>query len=101
MKITNNGESIDVCDICRQRTLVRKLAKDHDHANGEWRGQLCGRCNMGLGHFKDDPVRLQRAAQYIAFWRMSHKDPPDTDCNFEDYADRPQNRRDVNKSHGG
>jgi hypothetical protein len=88
MKTTEKGQCIDVCDICQQRTLVKKLARDHDHSNGNWRGNLCARCNMGLGHFKDDSKRLRRAAEYVDFWRIVHNDPQDTDCTFEQYAAR-------------
>lgn len=29
------------------------------------RGLLCSRCNMGLGHFRDDPALLRSAADYL------------------------------------
>lgn len=29
------------------------------------RGLLCHHCNVGLGHFKDDPVRLQAAMKWV------------------------------------
>jgi hypothetical protein len=86
MKTTERGSGIGLCDICQQRALVRRLARDHDHSNGKWRGQLCARCNMGLGHFKDKPKRLRRAAEYLDFWKMLHNG--DTDCTFDEYACR-------------
>jgi hypothetical protein len=54
-----------VCAICKESPGRVALAVDHDHATKKLRALLCGRCNTGLGMFRDDPVRLQAAISYL------------------------------------
>ena len=46
---------------------------EHDHSDGHVRGLACAACNWTLGDFKDDPVRLRRAAS----WLEAHMKLPD------------------------
>ena len=50
------------CVICGEHVA---LVVDHDHKSGKIRGMLFNHCNRGLGHFKDDPMLLEFAAQYL------------------------------------
>lgn len=51
-----------VCEICGE---AGKICLDHCHAKGHFRGWLCNRCNLILGHAKDDPELLRKLAAYL------------------------------------
>lgn len=53
------------CAVCARRSETRRLDVDHDHKSGKIRGLLCRRCNLVLGHMKDDPALLRQAAAYL------------------------------------
>lgn len=53
------------CLICNGEP-ARKLVVDHCHAGGQVRGLLCHGCNVGIGHLRDDPIRLIAAAAYLS-----------------------------------
>lgn len=53
------------CELCGGSPKKRALSLDHDHKTGQFRGWLCGSCNMILGRFGDDVAGLLRAVQYI------------------------------------
>jgi hypothetical protein len=73
------------CAICQRATgKTRRLAVDHDHKQAVLdghdeekacqscrRGLLCRPCNRLLGHLRDDPTALERAADYLRNWPTS------------------------------
>ena len=55
------------CEICGTAPEPkRKLSLDHNHVTGNLRGLLCRYCNLGLGAFKDDPLLLLGAIEYLS-----------------------------------
>jgi hypothetical protein len=75
-----------VCAICKRPEVrkdrlgtVRSLVVDHDHSCcprtitcGKCiRGLLCDACNLGLGAFQDDPLRLQASVDYLNKWFLN------------------------------
>lgn len=55
------------CAICgkSEPRAGSRLAVDHCHATGEFRGALCTNCNQGLGKFFDNEDFLQAAINYL------------------------------------
>jgi hypothetical protein len=70
-----------VCMICRNppnpdgKQAASRLHPDHDHVTGRTRDLLCLSCNVGIGHFRDDPVLLRAAAEYIERHRAAVMSP--------------------------
>lgn len=62
--LSEQGGKCLVCDTT-ESYLGHRLAVDHCHTTGKIRGLLCKGCNLGLGHFLDNPVSMERAAEYI------------------------------------
>mgnify|MGYP003149689116 CR=1 FL=1 len=46
-------------------TRTTTPAVDHCHISNKIRGLLCGLCNKGLGHFKDNTKLLTKAINYL------------------------------------
>jgi hypothetical protein len=67
-RILNALEKQKRCAICgcpAKRMNRTRLHIDHDHRRKRFRGLICGECNFGLGLFKDNPMRLRKAAVYL------------------------------------
>lgn len=61
--VSSQGGRCAICDgVFESR---RDTHIDHDHKTGKLRAILCAFCNRGLGSFRDDPVRLIKAARYL------------------------------------
>ena len=63
MRDSQNGR----CAICKTDSPGGKgnWHLDHCHDSKNVRGLLCGTCNVGLGMFKDNPLLLAAAADYL------------------------------------
>ena len=53
------------CEICNEKVEGKNKHIDHCHESQFVRGILCHRCNLGLGHFKDNELRLFSAIAYL------------------------------------
>lgn len=53
------------CPVCSREIDLTGSNVDHDHDTGRIRGLICGRCNVAMGWFQDDPELLEAAALYL------------------------------------
>ncbi len=42
-----------------------RMSIDHDHETNKYRGILCHRCNLGIGHFRENCEILRKAVEYL------------------------------------
>lgn len=54
-----------ICGSTDSGAAGKSFSVDHCHESGKVRSLLCRGCNIGVGHFKDDPELLEAAARYI------------------------------------
>lgn len=55
-------KEVTTCEICG---VAGRLHVDHCHDKMLVRGIVCHSCNVGLGHFRDNPELLKKAAKYL------------------------------------
>jgi hypothetical protein len=63
--LAEQGGCCAICQTDKPGGKARAWSVDHCHSTNKVRGLLCHRCNVGLGYFKDDPVRMARAISYL------------------------------------
>jgi hypothetical protein len=51
-----------VCAVCKSRPATQV---DHDHKTGVVRGILCIYCNAAMGAFRDNPLIIANAIEYL------------------------------------
>jgi hypothetical protein len=60
-----------VCACCgkpetsKRKEKIRQLSVDHCHKTNKVRWLLCHKCNLGLGHFDDNPKLLMKMATML------------------------------------
>lgn len=59
------GGRCEICGRTPDEAGQKRLAVDHCHGSGAFRGLLCNRCNVMLGHAQDQPHRLIAGAAYL------------------------------------
>ena len=62
--LADQGGMCAICD-ASENYKGRRFAIDHCHDTGAVRGLLCDNCNRGLGLFKDNTDRLDKAIEYL------------------------------------
>jgi|SRR4029077_1090571 len=52
-----------LCDMCSKPLGRWEIQLDHNHKTGEWRGWLCSRCKLFVGHL-ESPL-FERGMRYL------------------------------------
>lgn len=53
------------CEVCNGLGNKDGIVWDHCHESGRFRGWICARCNLSLGAVNDDPILLNKLADYL------------------------------------
>jgi hypothetical protein len=79
----NKFNNLTDCVICGKE---ENLVTDHCHSTLIVRGRLCQNCNLGLGHFKDDPMLLEFARMYLLNYSENKEDHEELENYIETYS---------------
>jgi hypothetical protein len=55
----------EVCKICLQPEMGKRLAIDHNHTTGQVRGLLCQQCNCLIGFIENKNIDLKYLKEYL------------------------------------
>lgn len=75
------------CRVCWTLLYPANTNIDHDHKSGRVRGLLCFNCNVAIGHFRDNPALMERAAGYIRVAQQSVEDDAWVKAINNEFAD--------------
>jgi len=69
-KLKEQNSQCKICDrtISLDRSAQRneKAVLDHCHLTGKFRGFLCHKCNVAIGHLGDSPELVKKALDYLS-----------------------------------
>ena len=63
--LTAQNNCCKICSSTVPGVRINRFHVDHCHKTNVVRGLLCEKCNMALGHLRDDPALLRKAADYL------------------------------------
>jgi hypothetical protein len=63
-KVVDVGGNCEICGATKSYNGHR-LAIDHDHDTGDFRGILCKSCNLGIAAFQDNVSLMEKAIAYL------------------------------------
>ena len=74
--LASQGGLCAICGITLKSGKGKQAANaDHNHKTGEKRGMLCGRCNLAIGMFEDNPDLLRKSTAYLEKYIPLEFDP--------------------------